>query len=117
MRGGKLRHRITFQVPTKTQNNFGEQDWVWEDDNKAWCQILPIRGEEYHYTRQAKSIVTHRLIMRYVKLSDGSRPTPENCQIIYFDHKVQETRTFDVQAVFTKLERKIEMEILAVEVS
>lgn len=117
MQSGRLRHKITFQVPTKTQDDYGEENWVWEDDVVVWCQIMPIRGDEYHFTRQAKSILTHRLVMRYTALNDGSKPTPENCRITYFDHKVQATRTFDVQAVMAQHERTIMMEVLAVEVS
>ena len=65
MEAGRLKHRITIQIPVKSKNDFDEvietfQDWV-----TVSASIEPNRGRMYFEAKQANSEVEGRIIMRY----------------------------------------------------
>lgn len=115
MRAGMMRHRISLQRRGTGQNNFGEEIQSWTDDTMIWANIMPIRGSEYNFARQAHSEVTHRIRTRYCKLADGTRPTADNCRLRYYDHKAQVNRYFDVQDIHAPYERKIYLDWMCIE--
>ena len=46
MEAGKLRHRITFQTRSTSQDAYGELVPVWTDFTTVWASIAPISGRE-----------------------------------------------------------------------
>lgn len=73
MQGGNLRHRLTFQTRTTTQDAYGgEQVAPWTDAFTVWGSIQPLRGREYMDAMQQQADVSHRVIIRY---RAGVKPT------------------------------------------
>jgi head-tail adaptor len=117
LRKGQLRHRLQIQVkdPRKGQNTFGEESMIWLDDVKVWGAIYPMRGTEYHFSREQTAVTTHKVRLQYFNLADGRRPVPGNFRIKYHDHKTGDDRFFDPQVPLTKEERKWYMDYMCVE--
>ena len=71
MRAGSLRHVVTIESPTKTQDSTGSivQSWATYDTVRA--AIEPISGREFFSASQAQSSVTTRIRIRYL---DGVTP-------------------------------------------
>ena len=65
MRAGRLRHRVTIQEKSVSQNSFGEEVITWTDVKTVWASIEPLRGREYIELRQAQADVTTRIRMRH----------------------------------------------------
>lgn len=72
MRAGRLRHRITLQIPSRGQNALGE--WVdsWNDWVTIWGSIEPNTGKRYFEAMQASSEVQGTIVIRY---RNGVLPT------------------------------------------
>jgi SPP1 family predicted phage head-tail adaptor len=80
MRAGRLRHRVTIQEKSVSQNSFGEEVITWTDVKTVWASIEPLRGREYIELRQAQADVTTRIRMRHypdivpsMRLAHGDR--------------------------------------------
>lgn len=65
MRAGRLRHRVTIQSKTVTQNSYGEEVITWTDVDTVWASIEPLRGREFEELRRAGADLTTRIVMRY----------------------------------------------------
>jgi len=66
MRAGYLRHRLTFQTRTKTQDAYGaEAVTPWTDTFTVWGSVEPFMGREYLDSRQRQAEVSHRVRIRY----------------------------------------------------
>lgn len=66
MQAGRLRHRITLQVPVAEQDSFGEPITIWQD----WAEsvpaaIEPLNGREFYAAQQEQSDVTTRIRIRW----------------------------------------------------
>lgn len=46
MKAGKLRHRITLQAQSATQDAFGGQANTWTDVATVWAEIITLEGRE-----------------------------------------------------------------------
>lgn len=110
IQSGQLRQRLTIQRRSRSQNDFGEQETTWLDDTVIWGDIMPMRGQEYNFARQERSELTHRIITRWTIMSDGTRPTADNCRFKYYDWKSEVERFFDVKRVFPPYEKKYMLE-------
>lgn len=100
MRTGLLRHRITIQANTPTQNTFDE--WVdsWANWATVWASIEPLRGKSYFEARQANSEVEGVIKIRY---RSGVLPTM----------RVRlGTRYFNIISIVHPQERKRELHLL-----
>ena len=64
---GKLRHRITIQIPVKSINDWGEEVETFQDWQTVWASIEPLRGRRYFEAKQANSEVTGIVRTRYLK--------------------------------------------------
>ena len=113
MQSGKLRHHIWVQRKDTTRNSYGEETTVWEDDVEAWASIMPVRGQEYFAASSLNIVVTHRIRARFLRMSDGSRITPENR--IKFVDKESVTRYFGIKGVINVDERNIQLDLMCVE--
>jgi SPP1 family predicted phage head-tail adaptor len=59
-RVGKLRHRVTFQLPTEaTADTAGQPVQAWADVATVWASVEPTGGREYFLGDQNRAVVTH----------------------------------------------------------
>jgi len=79
MQAGKLRHRITIEAPTGTQNKYGEPVEGWAPFAEVYASREDLTGREQFLAQQVKADVTTRFVVRYLDgvsakmriLSDG----------------------------------------------
>lgn len=66
MRAGTLRHRVTIQHRSQTQNpNTGEITPGWEDVATVWASVEPLSAREFIAAQGQQSEVTARIKIRY----------------------------------------------------
>lgn len=97
MRAGKLRHRVTLQTRTETQNDTGESAASWSDFATVWAAVEPLRGRELIAAQAVNSEVTGMIRMRY---RAGVEPTMR---------AVYGSRNFNIVAIVNPEERNIEL--------
>ena len=76
--------------------------------------IFPLRGEEYHLANQGQSVVTHRIQMRWMPLSDGS-PITSRCRIKFSDPELKTDRYFEIVGITNIDERNRTLQFMAKE--
>lgn len=103
MRSGKLRHEITIQAVTTTQDGYGGQTESWSTFATVRASVEPLQGREYFAAQQVQAEVTTRFRIRYL-----SGVTPK-MRVLY------DGRTFNVASVINPNERSHELHIMAVE--
>lgn len=100
MRAGLLRHRLTFQIPSKSKNDFDEWVESWNDWVTIWGSIEPNLAKRYFEARQANSEVEGLIRIRY---RSGVLPTMRvKCG----------DRIFKIISIVHPFERKQELQIL-----
>lgn len=66
MRAGKLRHRVTIQLPDYTQDPItGEMTPSWVEFAKAWASIEPLSAREFIAAAATQSKISARIVIRY----------------------------------------------------
>lgn len=66
MQAGKLRHRITIQAPTITQDpESGEALPGWSDWATVWASIEPLSAREFIAAQAGQSEITARVVIRH----------------------------------------------------
>lgn len=76
-RAGLLRHRVSIQTGTPSDDGMAGQTTAWATDASVWALITPLKGEELFRAQQIQANVTHKVEMRYTGLNrlileDGS---------------------------------------------
>lgn len=104
VRIGDLRHKVWIQTKAETRDDYSAISESWVNDTEVWAGIWPIKGTEYQLTRQAKSALSHKIIMRFTTLKDGTRISHEN-RIYYQDKKLGIDRYFEIEAPIDPDER------------
>jgi SPP1 family predicted phage head-tail adaptor len=104
MQAGKLRHRVTIQTATQSQDAYGEADRTWSDADTVWASVSPASSRELVQGRQVQAETTHTIRMRY---HEDAAPTAR----LKFG-----SRTFNIVRVHNIDERNIELEIEAAEI-
>ena len=104
IRSGELRHLVTIQSSTFSQNTYGETaTGKFAPLADVHCKIEPLRGREAFEARQDVSELTHKVTMRYF-------PTlTAKMQLAHGD------RTLRINSVVNVEERNIVHELLCVE--
>jgi len=105
-RPGYMRHRLTFQARTTTQNAYGEEAVTpWQDQFTVWGSIEPLRGQEYMDAQQQQADVSHRVRIRY---RDGVVPT------MRIEHKLDSraARYLEVVSVIEPFIRGTDMQLM-----
>ena len=100
MRAGLLRHRLTIQTLSRTQNAFDEWVESWTDWATVWGSIEANSGKRYFEAKQANSEVEGLIRIRY---RDGVLPT---MRMAWGD------RIFKIISIVHPFERKRELHIL-----
>ena len=103
MQAGPLRHRITIETPTETQDTFGAAVATWATFAERWAAIEPLTGREFFAAQQINAEVSHTIRLRYVA------GVTTKMRVAFG------ARHFDLAAVRNLDERGIELELLAVE--
>lgn len=66
MKAGKLRHKITIESKSNTQDAYGALVETWGTHSTAWASIEPITGREYFDQGKVNSEVTTRIRTRHI---------------------------------------------------
>jgi SPP1 family predicted phage head-tail adaptor len=104
MRAGQLRHKITIQNTTVTQDSYGSKVDTWAIFATVWASVEPVSGREYFESAKLNAEITHRVRIRYT-----AGVTPD-MKILYGD------RTFNIKSVINREERNRDMELMCAEV-
>lgn len=103
MRAGQLRHRVTLQSVTRTDDEGGGYSEAWADDATVWAAVEPLEGTEALRGMALTATVTHRIWLRYREGVTAAM-------------RVQhDGRTFNVRSVIDPEERHRELVLLAEE--
>lgn len=66
MRAGKLRHKVTIQAPSQTQDPItGEMLSGWVDFASIWASIEPLSAREFIAAQANQSEITARIVIRH----------------------------------------------------
>jgi SPP1 family predicted phage head-tail adaptor len=103
LNNGNLRHHITFQVQTETQNDYGEEIKDWVEIVAVWASINPISGKEFFAAEKLNSEVSHKINLRYT-------PGITSDMRIRFGE-----RYFHIISVINFQEKNIELQLLCKE--
>lgn len=100
MRAGPLRHRVTIQDKSVTQNEYGEEVITWTELVTLWASVEPLRGREFIEVTQWQADVSTRIRTRFY-----SGVSPEM-------RAVHDSRTYEIVHVINPLEIPREMELM-----
>lgn len=64
MKAGKLRHRITLQAQSATQDAFGGQANTWTDVATVWAEIITLEGRELLAAQAVHNESRYKIRMR-----------------------------------------------------
>lgn len=103
MKIGKLRHRVTIERVTVTQDTDGSAIETWTPFATVQASIEPISGREYTAAQSTQAEMTHRIRLRHLP---GVTP---KMRINYGAH------TFDILSVINISERNRELELVCSE--
>lgn len=100
---GELRHRITFQELSSSQNDYGESLNEWIDIKTVYAAVYPVSGKEFFEAEKNNSEVSHKINIRY---TSGLKPSMRI--------KLME-RYFDIVSIINFQEKNTEIQILCKE--
>ena len=104
LHSGELRHLVTIQSSTYTQDAYGEPtSGKFAPVCQVHAKIEPFRGREAFEARQVVSDVTHKVTMRYF---------PDLTSTMQLEHN---GRTLRIQQITNLEERNVVHELLCVE--
>jgi len=103
MNPGELRHRITIQQLSSSQDTYGENVDTWVDVATVYAAVNPISGRELFAAEKENSEITHRVKIRY-----RSGITPD-MRVLF------EGREFSIMYVIDYKERHIELQLMCKE--
>ncbi len=72
MNAGKLKHRITLEIPSRSKNSFNEWVTTYATWWTGWAEILPAIGNNYFLSKQIDANVSGVVKIRY---REGVLPT------------------------------------------
>lgn len=106
MRAGRLKHLVTLQSPTGSQDAVGQRTTTWIDEAQVYADIIPLKADTRIAAAQGRMSTTHRVRLRHSPISariDGSWR-------IYYDDRI-----FTIDSVINVDERDREFELLCTE--
>lgn len=106
MEAGKLRHRVTIQDKTVTQDAYGAEVITWTTVATVWAAVEPLAGREFLEGRALDAEVSTRIRIRY---RTGLVMHPE-MRVVWGSH------TYDVAAVIEKRSERREIHLMGQEV-
>ena len=100
---GEMRHRITVQRPTYTQDAGKGRAVAWTNVETVWGEVKPISAREQLHGLGIVNPILHRITIRY--RSDVA----EDWRLVY------DSRTFAIRSIRNDDERKRWTEFMAEE--
>lgn len=104
MRAGKLRHRLTIETATESQDDFGEMVKTFASAATVWGSVQPLAGNEVLAGDKISAEVTH-----IIRIRNNDNAAPE-ARITFG------SRVFEITAVLNRDERNIAMQLACTEV-
>ena len=104
VRAGELRHRVTIQQKSISQDTYGAALETWSTLATVWANVEALSGREFFDSQQTVAQADHRITIRY------------RADIKPAMRVVEGTRTFEIQAVLDREGRKRTLELLCREV-
>lgn len=74
MRAGPMRHRVTIQESTDTQDAYGEPIESWAAYAVRWAQVEPLRGAERFEAQRLNPDLAYRVRLRHDSTIDAVTP-------------------------------------------
>jgi head-tail adaptor len=110
MQSGKLRHLVSIEKPSTSQDSTGAEILTWTEYAKAWVHIEPYigsarAGRELMADNQVQALDYTRFHLRWIP---GVVP---KMRVNFTQNGV--TRLFDILAVNNRDERNFELEFIA----
>jgi SPP1 family predicted phage head-tail adaptor len=106
MNFGSMRHRVTIQRLTKSDNPFDTPD-TWTTIATMWADIKHITSKDVYQTGQMTMQVSHKIIVRY---------PGKSFQIMAGDKLLSGSRVFELQTgIVNTDERNRTLELMAFE--
>lgn len=105
MRAGALRHLVTFQTPSTSQDEAGQPTLTWTEHSKAWASILHKSGAETLRGDRDTSIVE-------ASIRVNRRPGIDPSMRVVFG-----TRVYEIKAVLQDDERLDRLDLVVHRVS
>ena len=106
MRAGLLRHRLTIESFSGSQDSLGytdQGDTNWSTVTTVWGSVSPLRGNEVHRNDQQYADATHKI---WIRAYDGLTTA----------HRFKfGSRVFGIIAILDTDERGIQQEIMVKE--
>lgn len=87
----------------------------WEDDFEFWGSLWPIKGTEYHQNRQNQTGITHKIMMRFQLMTDGTRITSKIARVRYYDPWLDTERYFEIEDMIDMDEKHSAVQLMVVE--
>lgn len=106
MLAGALKRRVTIQVPSTDQDEYGQPTDTWDELMTTWAGIRVATGKEIYAASGFTSQVSHVITLRY-------RPSVtirSNCRAIH------EGRIFQIQTISDPDESKAQVNLLCLEI-
>jgi len=63
---GTLRHRVTIQQLTISQDAYGGIIETWADLRTVWAEVSPLSGREFWEAQQINSQIEGKIVVRYM---------------------------------------------------
>ena len=96
----KMDRRITLQVKTTTQNDYGEPIVTWTTYARIWAEKKDMKGLEKFIAQQVRAEIDTRFVIRY------------RDDVSLTDRLTFESRDYDIQQVI-EIGRRESLEIIA----
>ena len=100
MRSGDLRHRVTIQSRSTSQDSFGQELTTWSDVATVWAAVVPLTGRELLAAAAINAELTHTVTIRYQ--AQFANPIAMAKMRIQYG-----TRLFNIQSSIDQNERHI----------
>lgn len=104
MKPGNLRHRVTIQQLTRTDDGAGGYIETWTAVATVWADVYPLKGNERYEAQQVQANLSHRVTIRY------------RAGIVPSMRLQYGTRTLNIEAVIDPEERHRELVLMCSEV-
>ena len=102
---GRLRHRITIQTRTQTQDAYGQPSDTWSTLATVWARIEDARGNERLAALQVRAEVSRMVTIRYLST------VTERCRVVWGD------RTLEIVEIVVPENRNAEMRLMCKEIA
>lgn len=110
MQAGWLKHRITIQSFTQSQDESGEQVEKWRNHATMWASIEPLRGRAFIEARGEHADVTTKIRLRF------RRDITVDMRVLWMDEAQQKHIYELVAPPIHRLEMRRETELMCREV-